>query len=57
VSHYSLEELIELWKREKLAPEQMIGQVLQILREHERRLRDIARRAPGGGDRTSAPPR
>jgi hypothetical protein len=41
-----LDELIELWKREKLTTEQIIGQLLQILKEHERRVREIARGQP-----------
>src|SRR5437867_1018948 len=28
VSHYTLDELIELWRRDKLTAEQMIGQIL-----------------------------
>jgi hypothetical protein len=46
VSHHTIEELIEFWKHEKLTAEQAIGQILQVLREHERRLRENARRPP-----------
>jgi hypothetical protein len=46
VSHYTLEELIARWRREELTPEQMIGQLLQILRAQEQRLRDVERRVP-----------
>ena len=56
MSHYTLEQLIELWRREKLTLEQMIGQMLQILQEHERRLRELARRAPPGDERPPAAP-
>jgi len=43
VSHYSLDELIELWRREKLTTEQMIGQILLILKEVDRRLKELRR--------------
>jgi hypothetical protein len=46
MSHYSLEELLDLWKREQLTAEQMIGQLLQVLRAQEQRLREMARRLP-----------
>ena len=46
VSHYSVEDLIARWKKEELTVEQVIGQVLQVLREHDRRLREAARAAP-----------
>ena len=54
MSHYTLEELIELWRREQLSAEQMIGQLLQLLREQERRLKEIARRLPP--DERARPP-
>jgi hypothetical protein len=37
MSHYTIEELIARWKREELTVEQMIGQILQVMREQERR--------------------
>ena len=43
VSHYTIEELIARWKKEELTVEQVIGQILQLLREHERRLKEAAR--------------
>jgi len=46
VSHYTIDELIELWRREKLTAEQAIGQILQVLRAQEQRLREV-RRPPG----------
>jgi len=52
VSHYSVEELIARWKKEELTVEQM----LQILREQERRLRELARQPPGA-EQTSSQPR
>jgi hypothetical protein len=55
VSHYSLEELAELWKREKLTVEQMIGQLLQALTAQQLRLREIERRLPPA-DESGAPP-
>ena len=53
MSHYTLDELIELWRREKLTTEQMIGQILQVLKAHEQRMRGgwtrlIQRRAMAG---------
>jgi hypothetical protein len=47
------------WKRERLAAEQAIGQMPQLLREYERRLRDLARQAPSsdpGTDRDKSSP-
>lgn len=41
MSHYSVEELIARWKREELTAEQMIGQILQILRAQEQRLKEV----------------
>lgn len=43
MSNYPLEDLIARWKREELSAEQMIGQLLLVLREHEQRLRELAR--------------
>jgi len=54
VSHYTLEELADLWKREKLTVEQMIGQLLQALTAQQLRLREIERRLPP--DDPGAPP-
>jgi hypothetical protein len=51
MSHYSLDELIEFWKHEKLTVEQIIGQMLQVLREHERRLRERPTAGPPGEGR------
>ena len=48
MSHYTIEELIARWKREELTVEQMIGQMLQLLREQERRVRELARLAASG---------
>jgi len=41
---YSLEELIRLWRQEKLTPEQAIGQILLLLRELQRRLQELEQR-------------
>jgi hypothetical protein len=46
MGHYPLDELIERWKREDLTVEQMIGQMLQVLREQEHRLRELRRLVP-----------
>ena len=42
MSNYTIEELIARWKREELTVEQMIGQILLLLKEQERRLREAA---------------
>ena len=42
VSNYTIEELIARWKREELTIEQVIGQMLLLLKEQERRLREAA---------------
>jgi hypothetical protein len=50
MGHHPIDELIELWKREKLTAEQAIGQMLQLLQAYEQRLREVARRLPVDGD-------
>jgi len=42
MSNYTIEELIARWKREELTMEQVIGQILLLLREQDRRLREVA---------------
>jgi hypothetical protein len=42
MSNYTIEELIARWKREELTIEQVIGQILLLLKEHDRRLRETA---------------
>ena len=39
MSNYTIDELIARWKREELTIEQVIGQILLLLKEHDRRLR------------------
>jgi hypothetical protein len=56
MSHHTLEELVELWKREKLTVEQMIGQLLQALLTQQQRMRELERRLPQGGDTPTTPP-
>lgn len=46
MSHYTLDELLILWRREELTAEQLLGQMLQVLRAQERRLRDLERQLP-----------
>ena len=41
---YNLDELITLWEREKLTPEQIIGQILLVLRSLNERMRELERR-------------
>ena len=47
MSHYTIDELIARWKKEQLTAEQAIGQILLLLKEMERRMKE-ARREPGG---------
>jgi hypothetical protein len=54
VSHHTIDELINLWRHEKLTAEQAIGQILQVLRDQERRLREAMRRPPATGDSPDA---
>lgn len=42
MSNYTIEELIARWKREELTIEQVIGQILLLLKEQDRRLREVA---------------
>ena len=46
MSHYTVEELIARWKKESMSVEQMVGQILQVLRVHEQRLKEVGRAAP-----------
>ena len=55
MSHYTVEELIARWKNEELSVEQVLGQVLLVLREHERRLKKPTRRAPPAADAGASP--
>ena len=48
MSHYTVEELIARWRKESMTVEQMIGQILQVLRVHEQRLKESGRAAPEG---------
>lgn len=48
MSNYTIEELIVRWKREELTIEQMIGQILLVLKEQEQRLRALTRPAASG---------
>ena len=42
MSNYTIDELIARWKREDLTIEQVIGQILLLLKEQDRRLREAA---------------
>jgi hypothetical protein len=55
MNHYSLEELIELWKEEQMTIEQMIEQLLLVQQDLDRRVREVARRAPPAEEQTPAP--
>jgi hypothetical protein len=41
---YGLEGVMRAWELEKLTPEQTIGQMLQLMKDFEERLRDIERK-------------
>lgn len=41
---YNLDELITLWEREKLTTEQVVGQILLVLRSLSRRIHELERR-------------
>lgn len=45
MSNYTIDELIARWKREDLTVEQVIGQMLLLLKEQERRIKDAAKEA------------
>jgi hypothetical protein len=55
MSAYELEEVIRLWELEKLTTEQAIGQILLLIKERDKRLRELEklvytlRRALEGG--------
>lgn len=46
MSNYTLDELVERWKHEDLTPEQMIGQLLLLLRRIEERIHELEREKP-----------
>ena len=52
MSNYPIEELIARWKKKELTAEQVIGQLLLIVRGHEQRLRELGRQP---ADRSDAP--
>ncbi|MBC8163047.1 MAG: hypothetical protein H7Z42_17720 [Roseiflexaceae bacterium] len=43
MSHYTLDELLERWKHEDLTEAQTIGQLLQMLRKIDARVRELER--------------
>jgi len=46
---YSLEELLRRWFTHDITPEQAIGQILQIIQEIERRLKELEDKGKVGG--------
>lgn len=44
MSNYKLDDLINLWEREKLTSEQAIGQILLTLRSLSEQIRELERR-------------
>jgi hypothetical protein len=54
MSHYTIDELIARWKKEELTAEQAIGQILLLLKELERRMKEAGRRAASGDDAVDA---
>jgi hypothetical protein len=55
MNHFSLEELIEFWKEEQMTTEQMIEQLLLVQQDLDRRVREVARRAPPTEERAPTP--
>jgi hypothetical protein len=55
MSNYTIEELIARWRREELTVEQVIGQILLVLRDQEQRLREAARPTSGGSAQAPGP--
>ena len=43
MSNYTIDELIARWKKEDMTDEQMIGQILLLLKEIDRRLKELRR--------------
>jgi hypothetical protein len=43
MSHYTVDELIARWKKDDMTAEQMIGQMLLLLQQIERRIKDLRR--------------
>lgn len=54
---YSLEELVRRWFTHDITSEQTIGQLLQIVQDIERRLRDLENRNRTGGVPVTTPQR
>ncbi len=54
---YSIEELVRRWFTHDITVEQAIGQVLQIIQEFERRLKDLEDKGKLGGVRMRVPRR
>jgi len=46
MNHYTVDELIARWKKEDLTVEQVIGQILLILKEQERRIKEMDKTTP-----------
>jgi hypothetical protein len=52
MSHYAIDELIARWKKGSLTVEQVIGQLLLLVQEHDRRLRELGRQRRAANDTT-----
>jgi hypothetical protein len=52
---YSLEELVRRWFTHDITTEQAIGQLLQIVQEIERRLKELENKGKVGGVPVAAP--
>ena len=46
---YSLEELVRRWFTHDITPEQAIGQLLQVIQEIERRVKELEDKSKRGG--------
>jgi hypothetical protein len=54
---YSLEELMRRWFTHDITPEQVIGQVLQVLQEIDQRLKALENKGKIGGVPVTTPRR
>ena len=57
MSAYSIEELARRWFTHDITPEQAIGQILQIIQEIERRLKELEDKGKVGGVPVGTPHR
>lgn len=49
MSNYTVDELIARWKKEDMTADQMIGQLLLLLKDVDRRLKELRREQGDAG--------